>query len=404
MKPWEQYQTAPADGPWTRYAAPPPVAVDEPATAPADPSKYERRFFGLLPPSEKSPETLKAIEDMKARPWGSGLPSVAYDAGGKVTDTATSLGASPEVAAGAGYAANVATQAIPALMTGKFVQEKAAPIMEAGARSLMQSAVKPTYEAQKSGDAAKAITTMLQEGYNPTKGGVQAMQKRISDLGDEITEAIKNSPAVINKNDVASRLNSALDKFRNQVNPKSDLKTIEDAWSEFLSHPDLVGKINMPVQLAQALKQGTYRVLGDKPYGELSGASTEAQKQLARGLKEEISAAVPGVAERNEVLSALINAKDIAQRRVMMSGNNMPGAGIGWLANKPAAALGFMAEKSDLVKALLARLMHQGAERVPQAIGGGVGAAVMAQTGRAPEISPQQQAIARALAEQQGGN
>jgi hypothetical protein len=205
------------------------------------------------------------------------------------------MGASPEVAAGAGYAANVVTQAVPALMTGKFVQEESGPLMEAGARTLMQSAVKPTYEAQKSGDAAKAITTMLQEGYNPTKGGVQAMQQRISALGDEITDAIKNSPALVNKNDVASRLQSAIDKFRSQVNPKADLKTIEDAWSEFLAHPDLVGKINFPVQLAQALKQGTYRVLGDKPYGELSGAANEAQKQLARGLKEEISKAVPGV-------------------------------------------------------------------------------------------------------------
>jgi hypothetical protein len=226
------------------------------------------------------------------------------------------------------------------------------------------------------------------------------MQKRIAELGDEITEAIKDSPAVINKNDVAARLNSALDKFRSQVTPKADLKTIEDAWSEFLSHPDLAGKINIPVQLAQSLKQGTYRVLGDKPYGEVSGASNEAQKQLARGLKEEISKAVPGVAERNEILSALINAKDIAQRRVMMSGNNNL-AGLALLANDVKAGLGFMADKSDLVKALLARLVNKSAERVPQAVGSGAGAAVMAQTGKAPELTPQQQAIARAIAEQQ---
>lgn len=363
----------------------------------------ERPSFMGIPLPAASPEKLAAMDAMRAKPWGSGLPSVAFDAGGKVTDAATSMGASPEVAAGAGFVANVATQAVPALMTGKFVQEKAAPIMEAGARRLMQSALKPTYEAHKSGDAAKAITTMLQEGYNPTKGGVQAMQQRITQLSDEITEAIKNSTAVVNKNDVASRLGAALDKFRKQVNPQADLATIEKSWSDFLAHPDLAGKLNMPVQLAHSMKQGTYRSLGDKPYGELSGASTEAQKHLARGLKEEVSAAVPGVADRNELISALINAKDIAQRRVFMSGNNNP-VGLGALASSKEAALGFMADKSDLVKALLARLMNASAERVPQAIGSGVGAAVMAQTGQAPELTPQQQAIARALAEQHGGN
>ena len=40
---------------------------------------------------------------------------------------------------------------------------------------------------------------------------------------------------------------------------------------------------------AQAMKQGTYRALGDKAYGELKGASIEAQKAQARGLKEELA-------------------------------------------------------------------------------------------------------------------
>jgi hypothetical protein len=45
--------------------------------------------------------------------------------------------------------------------------------------------------------------------------------------------------------------------------------------------------------------------------------------------------------------------------------------------------------------------MNVSKERVPQAIGSGAGAAVMAQTGQAPAMTPQQQAIARAIAEQQ---
>jgi len=325
-------------------------------------------------------ERKAAVADLQARPWGSGIPKLAYKAGEKVTDFLTGMGASPEVAAGGGFAANVVSQAVPALMSGFAVQKAASPLMEAAGKSLMQSAVKPTLADLKSGKAARAIETMLKEGYNPTKGGVEAMKSRISDLNDEIAQAIQNSNATVDKGKVASYLNDALQKFEKQVNPTADVNAIQNAWTEFLTHPLLAGSNKIPVQLAQEMKRGTYKALGDKSYGELKGAATEAQKTLARGLKEEISAAVPQVAAKNQLESELINAAKIAERRVLMDANKNP-LGLGWLA-QPWMIPFWMWDRSPGAKALTARGLYSGSDAVPLAAGSGGGALVVSPSGR----------------------
>src|SRR5206468_3026519 len=113
--------------------------------------------------------------------------------------------------------------------------------------------------------------------------------------------------------------------------------------------------------LAQELKQGTYRILASK-YGEQGSAATEAQKALARGLKEGISEKVPAVAGLNAEESKLINALEVAERRALMDGNKNFG-GLAWLAHSPATWAAFMADKSALFKSLVARMMHSGSEQ-----------------------------------------
>jgi hypothetical protein len=308
---------------------------------------------------------------------------VAYDAGGRVTDLATQAGASPETAAKFGFAANVGTQAVPTLLAGEVAKKAFGPSMREGGRALMQSAVKPTLEQLRTGKAARAINTMLEEGYSPTKGGVDAMKARIADLNDEIADAIKNSPATVDKGQVASYLNDTLKKFEKQVNPTADVNAIQNAWTEFLSHPMLAGQKDIPVQLAQQMKQGTYKALGDKSFGELKGASTEAQKTLARGLKEEISKVVPEVAGKNKLESELINAAKVAERRVLMDANKNP-LGLGWLA-QPWMIPFWMWDRSPGAKALTARALYSGSEQIPATLArGGVGA-LMSQTGLPPE-------------------
>jgi hypothetical protein len=66
---------------------------------------------------------------------------------------------------------------------------------------------------------------------------------------------------------------------------------------------------------AQAMKQGTYRVLKGK-FGEQGSASVEAQKALARGLKEEIANQFPEISNLNSTESRLLDLQPILERAV----------------------------------------------------------------------------------------
>ena len=302
----------------------------------------------------------------------------AYKAGGAVTDIASGMGASPEVAGGAGYATNVATQAAPVVLgalAGKAVEKPTKWL----ARKLMASSVKPTVVDWRKGKAVRGIETLLREGVNPTPAGMDKLRGMADDITPQIEKALEGSTARISKGAVADRLRETTAKASQQVNPQADVRAIENAWTEFMAHPQLANKADMSVQQAQAMKQGTYRALNDKVYGELQGASTEAQKALARGLKEEISAAVPKVAPLNARQSELINALKVTERRALMDLNKNP-AGLALIAPTKSALVAFLADKSALFKSLLARSLYSGTAGT--AAGAAGGAVVGEQLGR----------------------
>lgn len=314
----------------------------------------------------------------------------AYNAGGAVADTAAKF-TSPETAAKLGVAANVGVQAIPVL-AGGALGKAVAPAVGLGevAKDTMQSALKPTYEALRTGKAAKAIDTMFEEGINVSKGGVAQLRARINSLNDQIVEAIKNSPATVDKDRVASGLAGELARLKGavngayegmQVNPQEKIKALEDAWTKFINQPALLGKDAMPVQMAQKMKQGTYKDLGEKAYGEMKGADIEAQKTLARGLKDEIAQAVPGVAGLNAEESKLLGALSVVERRVLMEANKNP-MGLALLAKNPEAWAGFMADRSALFKSLAARMLNANKDTIPVAAGSALGAVGGFQAGR----------------------
>lgn len=307
------------------------------------------------------------------------LDKAAYEIGGTATDLAARV-LPPEGAAAVGYAANVAPQVVASVLGGEGAK-LLSPAMREAAKDVMQSALKPTIAQLRTGKAARAIETLLEQGINATKGGVAKMKASISELNTQIADAIKNSPAVVDKSKVAQYLQGTLDKFSKQVNPEADTKAIKAAWDEFINHPLLAGKQDIPVKLAQEMKQATYKSLGEKSYGELKGAATEAQKTLARGLKEEIASAVPGIDGLNKAESQLINALNVTERRALMDANKNPG-GLVWLAKNPEAAIGFMADKSALFKSLLARMLYSGSEQIPANVARVIGATAGAESGK----------------------
>jgi hypothetical protein len=231
--------------------------------------------------------------------------------------------------------------------------------VKSGARTLMQSAVKPTLAQLKSGEAATAINTMLEKGVSPNAAGVQKLQGLIDAADDQISKGIANSSAVIDKTNTLGPALQTRAQFAAQVCPGSDLQAIDSAVAGYLNHPGYPG-MTLPVQDAQALKQGTYRVLAKK-YGQMGSADTEAQKALARGLKDEIANAVPGVADANAELSRLLATMNVAERRALMDSNKNP-IGLGLLSPSKAGLLAFMADRSAALKAMTARGMYSAAD------------------------------------------
>lgn len=295
--------------------------------------------------------------------FGNVVDRAAYQAGGQVTDIGAKAGLPPEVSAGLGYLTNVSTQAIPTIAGGAVTKALGSPLLEAAGKRVMQSALKPPLSAVESGEATKAIDTMLKGGFNATPGGVAKMQNEISKLDKQVTQAVAQSPATVSQAYPLGEIYNTLQKFRNQVNPGADTKAIASAWDEFKS----LFPTQIPVQQAQKLKQGTYATLAGK-YGEQGSASTEAQKALARGLRVGIAEEVPEVVKPLAIESELMNAMELASRRAAIAGNRDP-SGLAYLASHPVAAGGMLAERSQLLKSLIARGLYSGRENIPGILG-----------------------------------
>lgn len=234
--------------------------------------------------------------------------------------------------------------------------EKLATKSKDAAKSLMQSAVKPTLQQLKSGEADTAVNTLLEYGLSPNKKGVEKLKILIDEKNQAIADLIANSKATVGKENVLARLSDTRKMFGNQVSPTADMAAIQGVADDFMTHPLLPGS-SIPVQRAQELKQGTYRVLAKK-YGQMGGAETEAQKGIARGLKEEIAAAVPEVGPLNAEESKLLATLNVTERRALMELNKNP-MGLAALALDPRSWAAFMADRSATFKALAARQVNR---------------------------------------------
>lgn len=273
--------------------------------------------------------------------------------------------------AGAGAAGGAGTAALinpDETMTGAAIGA-ALPVIPAlgqalsgKARDLMFSAVKPTTADVESGAAKRAIETMLEEGVNPTMQrtifgkGLDTLSKKVSEKNKQIAELVRGSGKTISKAEVASKLDELRPSLLTQVNPVQDIRALEEARAGFTTHPLLQAE-EISVPLAQEMKQGTYRALGDKAWQEVGSASRESQKALARGLKEGIAKAIPEVGKLNAEESKLLNALDVSEARAIQELRNNP-TGLATLASNPQAALAFMADRSSAFKALAARMMN----------------------------------------------
>jgi hypothetical protein len=196
---------------------------------------------------------------------------------------------------------------------------------------------------------SEIIQTGLRERIPVSEAGLSRLQGANEGINDKVKaliDAKSGQPGMdINPLDVTKPVNRLRSAFSTQVNPESDVNAINASKRGFLNkhtaeapftkiepmveegpgyYPSGQGvtrtKVPLTLNEAQAEKQGTYRVLSKK-YGELGSADTEAQKALARGLKNEIQARVPEVAPLNAREGRLIDLEEPLARSINREGN-----------------------------------------------------------------------------------
>jgi hypothetical protein len=234
------------------------------------------------------------------------------------------------------------------------------PRLEQKSYELMQSALKPTYKQLKTGKADVAAKTLLENGLDISRESVEMMKNKIASINEQIANKVKSSIGTVNKTDVLGYLDELRAKKSTQVNPTADLAAIDQVANEFMTtnRTPLGGpKQTIPVQTAQEIKQGTYSAL-QKKYGQMGTTEVEAQKSLARGLKEKVAGEVPDIVKLNKDESKLLDTLDVVERRAFMDLNKDPVA-LGWLANNLPRTAGFLATRSPAFKTLLAKTLYK---------------------------------------------
>lgn len=286
------------------------------------------------------------------------LDKAAYNAGGAVTDAT----GSPAL----GFATNVATQAVPTVLSGNLAKG-AAPALEAGAKKLTQQAINPKAKDLATQKAERAIETILEKWIPVTEGGRKATQLKTFALEDEITGILKNSGATVDPNSVAFKtLQESIAKVTHEADPIKAMKIIDKSVNTFLAHPLVEGKQAISVLDAHKLKQAITKSLGDNKFGVgLPKQPTDVMTDKVRAgvLREAEGAAEPRVIPSLKEQSDLINALKVMGPPIK---DNRMTVGLGGpFAQSLPQFLIWMADRSPWFKSRLAQLMYHGSEQIP---------------------------------------
>jgi hypothetical protein len=241
-------------------------------------------------------------------------------------------------------AAGTTTGLIAPIAAGAMIPGKAPSGNVGLAEKMYQSALKPPLRmgAERVG---QVVRTGLESGIPVSESGAAKLSGLISDLQGKIKQQIGDGAAAgatVDPQAVASRLNQVKARFQNQVTPASDISAIDATKQEFLDS----NQKPIPVDQAQAMKQGTYQQLKGRAYGELKSATIESQKALARGLKEELEAQFPEIKGLNAQEGQFYNLEGTIEKSLARIGNHqligigtpiMTGAGAA-VGGAPAAA------------------------------------------------------------------
>lgn len=255
---------------------------------------------------------------------------------------------------------------------GSATINAAKPVMAKVAPRLYQSALKPSTTMEPA-LRERAITTGLDANIPVSEKGFINLHSLIDDLNSRIKGIVGGTSKTVDPNKAASRVGSVRKRFAEQVNASDDLRTIDQTKQNFLDEqgakpgkpaqpPSPTGVLDengrpimnagseatpakpappMAAERAQSLKEGTYRQLKSRAYGELKSAQIEAEKALARGLKEELEVQFPEIKGLNAQESKFLGLEPLLARSLgRISNHEMLGIGTPIAAGGAAALTG----------------------------------------------------------------
>lgn len=202
-------------------------------------------------------------------------------------------------------------------VVGREVAKRVEPIKKWATGSvpekLYQSSLKMGTTIPPKERAARTATG-LSERISPTEEGLGKLEGLKKDIFAQIDDVIKPGAAkgdTVNVDAVISRLDKVRTKFAESAMPTSNLEAIDKIAQDFKTYGDTI-----PVDQANRIKKNIYQILKDTAYGELKGPQKEAQKAIARGLKEELETLYPGLGGMNKKASEYIKLEDSLERAV----------------------------------------------------------------------------------------
>lgn len=327
------------------------------------------------------------LADISMLAGGIGLAAKGAGMAAKSANLAKTAQAAQKVSKVAGAVSNVTD---PVRIPGRVIG--AVPGSGKIAERLYESALKPSLSEKNIPKVAGQVQTGLREGIVVSEAGAEKLAKLIDRLNSEISNRIQGSTAKIDPQAVASRVRDTADEFGKQVNPQSDLSKIQTVKQNYLEkHTPAAPPVNAlqqrinatfgpqkppptpqpyPAAQAQAEKVGTYRQLRKK-YGQLGSAEIEAEKALARGIKEELANAIPELKQLNARESKLLDLDKqlehavarIRNHQIFGIGTPIAAGGVGAMTGsaKAAAAAGIVRAVIDnpTIKSRLAIAINQ---------------------------------------------
>lgn len=270
---------------------------------------------------------------------GAGKLTRAASAAGKVASAAGKVAAVTDPVVGTAKAIGAAGKATGAT---RLIPKSLTP------RGMYQSALKPPPASYSPEEVGRMVETGLNEKIPVNPGGLEKLRNVVDEINSKIGAQIDEGAqrgVTVDPQAVANRVDQVRPRFASQVNPTDDLAALDKSKAEFLRQhstqppaptsltpqqamtgqrpaPPPRQPVPIPADEAQRIKQGTYRQLKDRAYGELKSADVEAQKALARGIKEELAAAFPEIAALNARESALIGLEGALERALNRGGNH----------------------------------------------------------------------------------